>query len=105
MGRGERGPAPSVAPLPALRSWVAEIGLVGRSPGIYNLYLGGGHAGERLSKLYREGADETQVLEAVGPLLRRYAVERASPEEHFGDWVIRAGVIKATLSGRTFHEV
>ena len=39
----------------------------------------------------------------LGPLIKRYAVERA-PGQHFGDWVIAAGVVKATLSGRTFHD-
>lgn len=87
------------------RPFVAEIGFVGRSPGIYNLYLGAGHSGERLNKLYKEGLDETQILQELQPIIKRYALERTGKEEHFGDWVIRAGIIKPTLSGRTFHEL
>ena len=92
------------------RPYVAEIGLVGRSPGLYNLYVGAGHCGERLSKLLREGVDEEQIIEALGPLIRRYAVERRAAlgqpgGEAFGDWAVRAGVVRATREGRDFHEV
>ena len=87
------------------RPYVAEIGLVGRSPGIYNLYLGAGFSGERLNKLYKEDVGEEAIVAALGPLFRRYAAERKGPQEHFGDWVVRAGVVKATVSGRTFHDL
>ena len=36
------------------RPYLAEIGLVGRNPGLYNLYLGGAFDGTRLNKLYRK---------------------------------------------------
>ncbi len=36
------------------RPFISEIGFVGRGPDRYNVYLGGGFAGQRLSKLYRE---------------------------------------------------
>ncbi|MEY4484579.1 MAG: hypothetical protein RL693_2031, partial [Verrucomicrobiota bacterium] len=36
------------------RPFISEIGFVGRGPDRYNVYLGGGHAGQRLSKLYRQ---------------------------------------------------
>ncbi|MEO0447470.1 MAG: NADPH-dependent assimilatory sulfite reductase hemoprotein subunit, partial [Verrucomicrobiota bacterium] len=35
------------------RPFLAEIGFVGRGPDTYNLYLGGGFAGDRINKLYR----------------------------------------------------
>jgi len=34
------------------RPFIAEIGLTGRAPGKYNLYLGGGFHGQRLNRLY-----------------------------------------------------
>lgn len=86
------------------RPYVAEVGLVGRSPGIYNLYLGAGFSGERLNKLYREDVGEEAIVGALRPLFKRYAVERTDGE-HFGDFVVRVGVVKPTLSGRTFHEL
>lgn len=86
------------------RPFVAEIGLVGRSPGIYNLYLGAGHSGERLNKLYKEGADEETIVSSLAPLFKRFAVEKTA-KEHFGDWCVRAGVVKATTAGRNFHDL
>lgn len=85
------------------RPFVAEIGFVGKAPGIYNLYLGGGHAGNRLNKLYKDSVNETQIIELLRPILGRYAKEK-NPGEHFGDFVIRAGIIRETTDGRNFHE-
>lgn len=86
------------------RPYLAEIAFVGKAPGAYNLYLGGGHKGERLNKLYRESLKEDQILEEVRPIIRRYAKER-NEGEAFGDWVIRAGYVKATTAGKNFHEL
>lgn len=85
------------------RPYIAEIGLVGRAPGKYNLYLGGGFHGERLSKLYApsvKGDDVPQILE---PILRDYAKNREKGEK-FGDFTIRAGYVKATEHGHDFHK-
>ena len=85
------------------RPFLAEIGLVGRAPGKYNLYLGASFTGERLNKLYKEMLSEEQILEALEPILADYAQNRAK-NEHFGDFVIRQGYIKATTAGLNFHE-
>jgi sulfite reductase (NADPH) hemoprotein beta-component len=85
------------------RPYLAEIGLVGKNLGRYNLYLGGGFAGDRLSKLYRENLDEDEIVACLEPIIRRYAQER-TPGEHFGNFVIRTGYVKATLRGRDFHD-
>lgn len=86
------------------RSALAEIGFIGKGPGKYNMYLGGGFAGERLSKIYRENIGEAEILSELQPLLNRYAKEREEGE-HFGDFVIRAGVVQATTDGTNFHTV
>lgn len=85
------------------RPYLGEIGLVGRAPGRYNLYLGANHAGERLNKLYREMLDEDGILRELSPLLAAYATER-QPQERFGDFVVRTGVVKATVQGLDFHD-
>jgi sulfite reductase (NADPH) hemoprotein beta-component len=85
------------------RPYLAEIGLVGKNLGRYNLYLGGGFVGDRLNKLYREGLAEKEIVPTLEPILHRYARER-TPGEPFGDFVIRAGYVKATLQGRDFHD-
>ncbi len=84
------------------RPFLAEIGLVGRAPGVYNLYLGASFVGDRLNKLYKEMVNEEQILEALAPLLEDYAKNRIA-DERFGDFVIRKGYIKATLAGKEFH--
>ncbi len=84
------------------RPYLAEIGFVGRNPGLYNLYLGAAFDGTRLSKLYAQDVDKTKILKLLDPLLRRYAKER-NTGEHFGDFVVRAGIIKPTLAGNQFH--
>jgi sulfite reductase (NADPH) hemoprotein beta-component len=85
------------------RPFIAEIGLVGRGPGKYNLYLGGGHHGQRLSKLYRDNLPAAQIVPTLRPLFQSYAAKRADGE-HFGDFVIREGVVAATMQGRDFHQ-
>lgn len=74
------------------RPYLAEIALVGKAPGRYNLMLGGSHHGQRLNTLYRENIDEADILAALDPLLARYAAERL-PAEPFGDFLHRAGVV------------
>jgi len=80
------------------RPYVAEIGFSGRGPGTYNLYLGGGFYGQRLARLYLANVGEETILNALGPLFRRFAKER-NLGERFGDFVIRAGVVREVHSG------
>lgn len=85
------------------RPYLAEIGLVGRNPGLYNLYLGAAFDGTRLSKLYAADVGQEKIVKLLDPLIKRYAKERKSGER-FGDFVIRIGVVKATTAGNTFHD-
>jgi len=84
------------------RPYIAEIGMVGRGPGRYHLYLGGAHNGERLSKLYAPDADEAAIVARLDALFGEYAAAR-EPGESFGDWTIRAGHVARTHEGRDFH--
>jgi sulfite reductase (NADPH) hemoprotein beta-component len=84
------------------RPYLAEIGLVGKGPGRYNLYLGAAFDGSRLSKLYAEDADHPTIVAKLDRLFAAYAAERGKGE-HFGDFVIRAGFVAATGNGRDFH--
>jgi len=85
------------------RPFLSEIGLVGKAPGKYNLYLGASFVGERLNKLYKEMVSEDQIIEALTPILHDYA-ENRNVEEHFGDFVIRKEYVKATTAGLNFHD-
>lgn len=73
------------------RPYLGEIGLVGKAPGRYNLYLGAAFDGSRLNRLYREDLDHEGIVAALAPLFVRYAEER-QPSERFGDWTLRAGL-------------
>jgi sulfite reductase (NADPH) hemoprotein beta-component len=84
------------------RPFLAEIGLVGRSPGTYNLYLGAAFDGTRLNKIYRQDVGHDAIIAALRPLLLAYARER-EPGERFGDFVVRTGVVAATRNGPDFH--
>ncbi|WP_409293846.1 assimilatory sulfite reductase (NADPH) hemoprotein subunit [Peribacillus sp. SCS-26] len=85
------------------RHALAEIGFIGKAPGKYNMYLGAAFDGSRLSKMHRENIGEEEILKELDILLPRYAKER-NEGEHFGDFVIRAGIIKATTDGTNFHD-
>ncbi|TVX97892.1 assimilatory sulfite reductase (NADPH) hemoprotein subunit [Paenibacillus cremeus] len=84
------------------RPMLAEIAFIGKAPGKYNLYLGGGFSGNRLNKLYKENIGEEEILDSLKPILKQYATERRDGE-HFGDFVIRAGYVKEVRSGQDFH--
>lgn len=67
------------------------------------MMLGGSHKGDRLSKPYRSQVTEPEILDILRPMIKRWSLEREDGE-HFGDWVIRAGIIKQTTHGTNFWE-
>jgi sulfite reductase (NADPH) hemoprotein beta-component len=85
------------------RPFLAEIGLVGRAPGKYNLYLGASFVGERLNKLYKEMLSEEGIIAALTPILEDFSTNR-DLNERFGNFVIRRGYVKAVEEGKKFHE-
>ncbi|WP_031546811.1 assimilatory sulfite reductase (NADPH) hemoprotein subunit [Salinicoccus luteus] len=84
------------------RPALAEIAFIGKGPEKYNMYLGGGFAGNRLNKLYKENIGEKEILNSLRPIILKYGRERMDGE-HFGDFVIRAGIIEEVHSGQDFH--
>ncbi|WP_413230845.1 assimilatory sulfite reductase (NADPH) hemoprotein subunit [Mammaliicoccus sciuri] len=84
------------------RPALAEIAFIGKAPGKYNMYLGGGFTGDRLNKLFKENIGEDEILESLKPILIQYGKEK-NDGEHFGDFVIRKGIIKEVHSGQDFH--
>lgn len=85
------------------RHVLGEIAFIGKSVGKYNMYLGAAFDGSRLGKLYRENIGEKEILSELRTLFSRYAKERL-PGERFGDFVIRAGIVKETTDGMNFHD-
>jgi sulfite reductase (ferredoxin) len=84
------------------RPYTADLAFVGRSLGLYNVYLGGGLAGDRLVDLYRADVPTEEILETVRPLLARWAAERTA-DEGLGDFYQRLMGLRArrtTVTGR-----
>ena len=84
------------------RPYLAEIGLIGKSPGYYNLYLGGSFEGTRLNNLYRETIDEADILRELDVLFADFAGSR-NKGERFGDFVIRKNYVKEIKEGKNFR--
>ncbi|MDQ5892064.1 MAG: sulfite reductase hemoprotein beta-component, partial [Pseudomonadota bacterium] len=70
------------------RAMLAEIGLVGKAMGRYNVHLGGNREGTRIPRMYRENINETEILAEFDRLIGLWAQAR-QPNEGFGDFVIR----------------
>lgn len=83
------------------RPYLAEIGLIGKSPGYYNLYLGGSFEGTRLNTLYRETIPEEVILNELRPIIKDFANNR-NKGEHFGDFVLRKNYVKEIKEGKDF---
>jgi sulfite reductase (NADPH) hemoprotein beta-component len=70
------------------RPFTAELGLVGRAPGKYQLYVGGNQAGTRLSQLFRQSIKSDDIANELRPWFSRFARERLGAER-FGDYCQR----------------
>ena len=66
----------------------AEIGIIGRSLGLYNVYVGGSFVGTRLAKLYRKDVRADVLADVLADAIDQWRRER-SPGEAFGDWAAR----------------
>jgi sulfite reductase (NADPH) hemoprotein beta-component len=85
------------------RPYIGEIGLVGKAPGKYNLYLGAGLDGMRLNKLYRPAIPHEEIISELRPVLEDFAKNRLE-NERFGDFCIRKEYVKETGQGSDFHD-
>jgi sulfite reductase (ferredoxin) len=86
------------------RPYTADLAFVGRSLGLYNVYVGGGLAGDRLVDLYRADVPLEELLESVRPLLQRWAAERTTGEG-FGDFYQRLMGLRARRTMVTGREL
>ncbi|HZQ34813.1 MAG TPA: NADPH-dependent assimilatory sulfite reductase hemoprotein subunit, partial [Dehalococcoidia bacterium] len=72
------------------RPWVADIGLVGRTAGAYNVYVGGNPEGTRMNGLVAELVPPQRIATTLRPLFEKFRLER-EPGEGFGDYCNRVG--------------
>jgi sulfite reductase beta subunit-like hemoprotein len=84
------------------RPYTADLAFVGRSLDLYNVYVGGGLAGDRLVDLYRADVPLEELLPAVRPLLARWAAERLDGEG-LGDFyqrILARSTPRTALTGK-----
>jgi sulfite reductase (ferredoxin) len=72
------------------RPYSGDIGIVGRLPGFYSLYVGGDFEGRRLNALLAERLDIAGLAATLDPLFGLFAEARL-PDEGFGDFCHRLG--------------
>jgi len=70
------------------RPYLAEIGLVGKAPGRYNLHLGAAFNGTRLNQVAHENVDETGILKYLDGYFADYSQNKQA-DESFGDFINR----------------
>jgi len=70
------------------RPYLADIGLVGRSMGKYDLMLGGDNLGTRLNKIYKESLAEEQILNELGEIFHKFSL-RDDKSQNFSNWQLK----------------
>lgn len=86
------------------RALLAEVGLIGKAPGRYNLYIGGNRTGTRIPRMYRENITDAEIVSIMDTLVGQWAEQRES-DEGFGDFAVRTGIVRPVLDpARDFWE-
>jgi sulfite reductase beta subunit-like hemoprotein len=67
------------------RPYNADIGFVGRKPGVYNIHIGGGLSGDRIADLYAPDVRVEDFCDTLRPLLRAYR-EAREPGQSISDF-------------------
>jgi sulfite reductase beta subunit-like hemoprotein len=84
------------------RPYTADLAFVGRSSDLYNVYVGGSLAGDRLVDLYRPDVPIGELLTVLRPLLARWASERLNAEG-LGDFyqrILARSAPRTAVTGR-----
>ncbi len=86
------------------RPYTAELALVGKAPGKYQLYLGGNQPGTQLCALYKESVKSEDLVNELRPIFSRFARERVGTER-FGDFARRVLLPEKLASTPPVHAV
>jgi sulfite reductase (ferredoxin) len=73
------------------RPYVGDIGIVGRTPGHYALFIGGDFEGTRLNEKVFDKVPYENIEDVLDILFASYVAERQSEQEGFGDYTFRVG--------------
>ncbi len=72
------------------RPYDGDLGIVGRAPGKYAVFVGGDFEGTRLNFLLYERITQAEITEKLAPVIAAWAAGRL-PGEGFGDYCHRQG--------------
>ncbi|HZJ97666.1 MAG: assimilatory sulfite reductase (NADPH) hemoprotein subunit [Alcaligenaceae bacterium] len=82
------------------RAMLAEIALVGKAPGRYNLHVGGNLIGTRIPKLYKENIATDEIIGIIDGWVKDWS-EAREVGESFGDFAIRREIVKPVVNAAT----
>ncbi len=86
------------------RAMLAEMGIIGRAPDRYSLYIGGNKEGTRIPRLYRDNIPSAEVKSEMDQLIGLWSSHKQQ-QEGFGNFVIRHGIVKPVVdSAKDFHQ-
>jgi sulfite reductase (NADPH) hemoprotein beta-component len=87
------------------RAMLAEVGLVGRAVGRYDLYIGGNAEGTRIPRLHQSNQPIEDILNTIDRYVEQWS-ENGQQDERFGDFAVRTGIVKPVLNSTIdFHLV
>jgi sulfite reductase (ferredoxin) len=84
------------------RPFMGDIGFVGRSKDLYNIYVGGDRENTRMNLLYAETVPTRRLRHVIRPLLELWRIERRGGEA-FGDFCTRIGVEALRVRSEAAH--
>jgi sulfite reductase (NADPH) hemoprotein beta-component len=70
------------------RSSMAELGLIGKGPGKYQICVGGNESSTRLNRAHWDSVKAEDIITELRPVFARFARERTA-DERFGDFCAR----------------
>jgi sulfite reductase (ferredoxin) len=73
-----------------VRTYAGDIGIVGRMPGFYAIFVGGDFEGTRLNFKLLEKVPHAAVISSFDPLFAAWS-QSGNPNEGFGDFCHRIG--------------
>ncbi len=85
------------------RPFLGDIGIVGRTKDIYNIYVGGDWANTRMNTLFAPSVHYKDLAATLFPLFLVWRDERL-PRETFGDFCYRLGTEQLQLRARAKAE-